>query len=374
MKRLFVVGLALQIVLLSALFVGCARVGNNKNDKTVTTTVGDSEIFIFDGWKYSVNDDKLSCTIVGLTSSDVSDVVIPETIDGLAVTDIGWGAFMRHTELESVKIPESVKTIDEYAFYGCTSLLSIDIPDSVTSLGALAFDSCKNLESVRLGSGLTALPGCAFYCCSSLIDIEIPEGVTTIGEYAFLGCVSLESVSFPSTLKGVATRAFDGCAKIEKVIIADLYSWSQVTFADVTAAPTYYGVELWTNGEQIVDLTLPSGIETIENLVFSGAVGVEHITLPESVKTLAIEAFYNYSSLRSVYIPKGVTTIASYTFYGCDELESVFYGGTAEDWALVELGQVNSWSTGNTLYFYSETKPEWDGYYWHYVNGIPTRW
>lgn len=370
MKRLFFVSFALLLAFLAFFSVGCTR---GDSDKTVTT-VDSGEICVYNEWKYSINDDGHTCTIVGFTSSDVSEVVIPEKIGDFAVTDIGWGAFMRHGELTSVIIPDSVETIDEYAFYGCSLLLSIDIPDSVTSIGALAFDSCKSLEQVTLGNRLTSLPGCAFYCCSSLTHVEIPEGVTTIGEYAFLGCVSLESVSFPSTLKGVATRAFDGCAKIEKVIIADLCSWSQVRFADVTASPTYYGVELWMNGEQIVDLVLPSGIETIENLVFSGAVGVEHITLPETVKTLAIEAFYNYTSLKSVYIPKSVTTIASYTFYGCDELESVFYGGSAENWALVELGQVNSWSGGNKLYFYSEAKPEWDGYYWHYVNGVPTRW
>ena len=35
------------------------------------------------------------------------------------------------SKLESVIIPNSVKTIDEGAFQGCTSIVSINIPESV---------------------------------------------------------------------------------------------------------------------------------------------------------------------------------------------------------------------------------------------------
>jgi hypothetical protein len=27
-----------------------------------------------------------------------------------------------------------------------------------------------------------------------------------------------------------------------------------------------------------------------------------------------------------------------------------------------------------TLYYYSENTPEYDGNYWRYVNGVPTKW
>jgi hypothetical protein len=52
-------------------------------------------------------------------------VVIPATIGGGTVTEIGEKAFLSNQTLTAVTIPEGVTTIDSYAFYGCTSMTSI---------------------------------------------------------------------------------------------------------------------------------------------------------------------------------------------------------------------------------------------------------
>ena len=48
------------------------------------------------------------------------DVKIPSTIDGKKVTSIGEFSFTNG--IESVSIPETVVTIQDYAFYDCNSL------------------------------------------------------------------------------------------------------------------------------------------------------------------------------------------------------------------------------------------------------------
>ena len=96
--------------------------------------------------------------------------------------------------LTSYTIPDGVTTIGGYAFSGCSSLTSITIPDSVTSIGYDAFYDCSSLTSITIPDSVTKIAGSAFYNCSSLTSITIPDSVTEIGEKAFWGCSSLKSV------------------------------------------------------------------------------------------------------------------------------------------------------------------------------------
>ena len=68
-------------------------------------------------------------------------------------------------------IPDSVKSIGEYAFSGCTGLTSITIPDSVTSIGIDAFDGCTGLTSITIPDSVTNIGGAAFYGCKGLTDV-----------------------------------------------------------------------------------------------------------------------------------------------------------------------------------------------------------
>ncbi len=77
--------------------------------------------------------------------SDITSIVISDT-----VTRIGNNAFVTHNnnKLTSINIPNSVKSIGEFAFSGCTYLSSIVIPASVTSIEMNAFRRNSNLTSV----------------------------------------------------------------------------------------------------------------------------------------------------------------------------------------------------------------------------------
>ena len=51
-------------------------------------------------------------------------------------------------------IPDSVGTIDYYAFSDCVGLESITIPDSITSIGEAVLAGCSNLAQLHF-SGTT---------------------------------------------------------------------------------------------------------------------------------------------------------------------------------------------------------------------------
>ncbi len=78
---------------------------------------------------------------------------IPKTVDvhgrTYTITSIGRAAFADYKNFKYVNIPETVETIEEYAFFR-TPLVEVRIPFSVLSIGNRAFGRCKDLKYINL--------------------------------------------------------------------------------------------------------------------------------------------------------------------------------------------------------------------------------
>ena len=103
------------------------------------------------------------------------------------VETIGRGAFLL-SGLTSIHIPNSAKTIKQYAFFCCHDLASVTIPDGVTEIEGEAFVACDKLKSISIPRSVTALRSRTFMDCYALETVEIPESVTEIEEDVFRGC------------------------------------------------------------------------------------------------------------------------------------------------------------------------------------------
>ena len=116
--------------------------------------------------------------------TSLENIEIPDN-----VKYIGWFCFSNCTSLKEIPIGNGVETIGNNAFakMGSTDTLvleSIIIPDNVKTIGQLAFDGCTALKEVTFGSGIETIERYAFFNCTSL-EATIPDSVTTIGESAF---------------------------------------------------------------------------------------------------------------------------------------------------------------------------------------------
>ena len=120
---------------------------------------------------------------------------IPDT-----VTNISSSSLQGNDYFKSVVIPNSVITIDEFAFYECTALTNIAIPDSVGGiLGKKAFKYCKSLLTVKIGEGITTIDSEAFSNCTSLETVILGKNITNINSSAFSSCSKIANVYYTGT-------------------------------------------------------------------------------------------------------------------------------------------------------------------------------
>lgn len=164
--------------------------------------------------------------------------MIPES-----VTSIDDYAFHFCRSLTNIVIPEGVTSIGNYVFAGCSSLTSIVvdnnndyfdsrnncnaiietksntliqgcassiIPANVTSIGEGAFFSCNSLKSIVIPDGVKAI-GSEAFCKSGLTSIVIPDGVTSLGSNAFAYCYGLTSIEIPDSVISIGIGAFQSC-------------------------------------------------------------------------------------------------------------------------------------------------------------------
>ena len=158
------------------------RVEFQKNEKLVTGTDGKKIL-------YPVTID--SSAFYGCSS--LKEVVLSEN-----VVELGSEVFLNCTELESITIPDGLKTIG-YSFIKNTAIKELTVPKSVERVNAYYYnghrsgttDGAYSLKQLIFSEGTTSIP--SYFCCNdsktaALQKVVIPPSVTSIGEYAFYHC------------------------------------------------------------------------------------------------------------------------------------------------------------------------------------------
>lgn len=119
-----------------------------------------------------------------------------EDLDG--INRIGAGAFERHAYLSKITLPNTITSIEGYAFEA-SSITDIVIPDKCTVLKACAFNICSSLKSIDLGNGVQTI-GDQCFGYSKLRTITFPASLKTLGNNMFYQNQNYtESLTFKGT-------------------------------------------------------------------------------------------------------------------------------------------------------------------------------
>lgn len=147
----------------------------------------------FCGYRGNITFDTSTGTITDCDES-VTEAVIPDTIGGVLVEEVGIRAFG-----------------------SCINLSSVELPDSVTVIEAFAFDNCSSLNSVKMPKNLENIESWAFRDCGNLSSIEIPDKTRKIGEKAFQNCAGLDSIEIPASVISIGNSAFGYCSGLRSI-------------------------------------------------------------------------------------------------------------------------------------------------------------
>lgn len=240
-----ILGIAVLVALLAATLSACDLFGKKDPTPTPTPDPGgnvqppkpDQPQDISDatsGLKYKLTGNSYS--VVGILSTNTrTDVVVPETYNGLPVDTIGYNAFEGATKIKTLTLGENVTSVGDFAFKGCTALRTINL-NKVNSIGNGAFRGCKSLQFVTVSEdnehyfvehnvlynkNKTTL---VLYPTSNyeFDNFSIPKSVDTIRGGAFEGeDLQLEIVLIGANVKEVSYNAFIDCKNLKIYYIPD---------------------------------------------------------------------------------------------------------------------------------------------------------
>ena len=338
---------------------------------------------------YSKNEENNGWVIIGRLGTQ-TELIIPDSFNGLPVTEIGASAFERVEDIEKVTLGDNIVKIGNKAFYGCTNLVSFDTADAhVKSIGKYAFAYDYNLAS-----HITIKSGCvvdehAFFRCYSITEVTLEESV--LKHTSFDWCVNIEKINGETS--NIVTITADGKKRcfgnflmakyfdITEQSSEETYQDEKLTGGTFSYLPiTYYRVgniayAVRNDGKWYAeyyldpfssDINIP-GIVTIEgddvkailgeflfeylltdkwNIIIEN--GIEDILsygygkiykfrFPETAKSFTKKLFYdnlNKSNgspyLEEVSLPASLTSIPEYAFSRCYFLKKVTFG---ESWS-----------------------------------------
>lgn len=144
------------------------------------------------------------------------------------LTVIEAAAFKETKNLNTVSLPDTIKTISKEAFYD-SGIENIHLPEGLKQVGTMAF-ARSGLKDIIIPNKIKKLGEYAFHNCEELTEVTLPESVTKIPSGIFEDCCSLKTVNAPN-VNTVCDHAFYNCKNLETFDFSKLQSLDLMTFA-----------------------------------------------------------------------------------------------------------------------------------------------
>ena len=346
-----IICLVTALMMISALFFGCADSGDNVNAVELPKPTGlyvtksDNTVH----WDSVENASGYKVKINGTEYEVKENYYTIENADygksyEIEVVAVGDGKNYSQSEVSTTNYTLPTLTTEQDATSGIEYKLIGNTEVSVSKIKTVPINDIKGklvIPDTYNGKFVTKIENSAFraetvwddiklnkhhFEGANITEIVFPVKLKRIGMQAFVGQFNLESVTIPNGAE-IETYAFAGCSKMKTAIIG----------------AKIIGSGAFANCSNLDSVTL---IDT--GVIYAGAfakIKADYLIIPESVVKVGQNIFN-------------------------DTGKTIYYEGTQKKWE-----NVADWQEDTCVYFYSEEKPSTEGMFWHYEsNGKPVKW
>ena len=284
---------------------------------------------------------------IGALAKDAS-YVLPDTVKTVAAyafygaVDLSGLTLGTHVEtiedhafmtsgVKEVVVPEgaALKTIGDNAFYLDKALEKVDLGTSVTSIGAYSFSESPVLASVSLGA-VQSVGDFAFAKSTALTELTFPDTVTKVGTSTLQNSPAITKVHVGKGVPALDSDTFVGLTGLTEITVSDgnanLSAQNGVLY---TKAGSGLTLTFYPSAKADEEFVAPKGVVAIADGAVSQNPYLKKATFPDGLKAIGTSAFNGTANLAELDLPESVTTVGSVAFSGTS-IETIRLGKNVE--------------------------------------------
>lgn len=267
----------------------------------------------------------------------MSNLKTVEFANGSVLESVGVGAFMNCKLLTGIVLPDTVKEIEMGAFSGCGAITSFVVGKEVTYLGAGSFIGCDKLTEISVEDGnskYSSHDGILFNEKGTVLlaypqgragaSYTVPSGVTEIGDYAFATNSKLQVLNLNQTTM-IRQYGLADCSALT-TITTNTLKYAEIGALDGT---TWFQNQ---TGDQVV----------LGEVLLSYQGNATEVSL-QNISSIAPYAFAGNTNLQRLIINSPLHNIGGGAFFQCENLAEIYLNNTNR---MVFIG-MNSFGTNS---------------------------
>ena len=342
---------------LCALSISIMAMADDGQDVEAADTVNAGDITI----SYAITGG--AAKITGYESG-YGNLVIPETINGYPVNEVGDYAFRNCTSITRLTLPARDISYGNDVFYGCTGVEWIDIhPDNprIKSIDGVAFSingkvllmyPAKDPRSAyTIPSGVEEIDEGAFMSSMKLTSITLPSTLNEINDYAFYGCTGLRSMTIPASVTSIGSYVFEHCMSLDRIEVDEANPIYKDDSGILRTADTVITYPVAKTGN---DYVASGSIKVIGPRAFFECKFLKNVRMI-STETIMWGAFQNCKELEVIDLGS-VKTIEQDILYGCDKVTTVTVPASVtalDDWAFRGCAKLTTIEVSSSSLYYA---------------------